>query len=399
MSNKRRNPPARYTLPEVVEPPNTRCFTIHVPNEPFYLAAFRGQMEALASAYAWQNDDAHTALDVAARWGSVIMGMGECGVPSEIQFRQPSNCELQYSVDGGITWLHAGNFADCASGKILDAIADGTLSPGQTQPSSPPISGLTCKEYFVTLPAGSQWPCPVPISGGYTVEVSQAQGGWYDGDIFKTWVCPNGGQYLFEECGGTPYPAEANDPLQTAGHMVLVGHYGNTWFNAMSGAYTVPQGTPATSLFLQANDGTLADNQGSITFKVTVCNNEPDTVFCQRSADPNGLNGSGDFGTLQRNTTYQFGLTLSTYYCTGYRCDILFDHAVDLTITYPQGFVPGCANWVWYQSINATTPLTGEWTGISYGNDLKTSFTGIRGLVIASTSAQTFDLTVTKIYP
>lgn len=398
MANKRRNPQARYTLPDTINPTGTKCFTVYVPNEKFYIAAFRGQMKALASAYAWQDDDSHLALDAANRWKTVLANIGDCEVPN-IQFRQPSFCELEYSVDGGITWSHAGNFADCANGKILDAIADGVVSPAQQQPASPPVSGLSCKDFYVTLNANGVWACPVPIASNYTVTVSQAQGGWYDGDVFKTWVCANGGQYFLQECGGTPYPAESGDPLQSAGHMVLVGHYGSTWFSPLSGAYTVPQGTAQSNLFFQANDGTLSDNQGSIAFKVTICNNEPDTVFCERSADPNGLNGSGDFGNLSKNTAYQFTLTYSTYYCTGYRCDILFDHAVDLTITYPQNFVTGCAGWVWYQSTNASVPLTNQWTGVSYGSNLKTSFTGIKGLVIASTSARTFDLEVTRIYP
>lgn len=273
MSSKgRRNKPARYVLPETVEPPGTKCFTIHVPNEKNYLAAFRGQMEALARAYAWGDDDAHTALEAAARWRYVLDGMGDCGVP-DIQFRQPSFCELQYSVDGGTTWLHAGNFADCASSKILDAIADGTISAGAQQSPGGSVPANECHTYHVTLAANQRWICPVPVSAGYSVIVQDAKGGWSDSNtVLSSWFCPQGTLFSLGECGGTYSPTQPTDPNQNAAHMRLVGVYDTSWFDAYNTTTSIPEGVSSTNLYLQANDGSLSDNAGSITFTVIVCN-------------------------------------------------------------------------------------------------------------------------------
>jgi len=64
----RRNPPARYALPADPEPAAYRSFCVNVPDEPMHIAAFLGQIKALASAYAWADDDDHTALLAANAW-------------------------------------------------------------------------------------------------------------------------------------------------------------------------------------------------------------------------------------------------------------------------------------------------------------------------------------------
>lgn len=76
MSN-RRNPPAKWTLPEVVNPLETMCVQIQVPKERFHIAAFRGALLNLASATQWADDPDHTAKDVANVWKAVINSMTE----------------------------------------------------------------------------------------------------------------------------------------------------------------------------------------------------------------------------------------------------------------------------------------------------------------------------------
>lgn len=80
----RKNPPARYTLPADPQPADSRCYQVNVPNDPMHIAAFQGQIKALASAYTWQNDDDHTALLAAEAWKPVFDGIclspDPCGV-------------------------------------------------------------------------------------------------------------------------------------------------------------------------------------------------------------------------------------------------------------------------------------------------------------------------------
>jgi len=75
----RRNPPMKWVLPDVVNPPSRKCFTVLVPDEEHHIAAFRGALLALSSGYSWADDEAHTAKDVAAVWNDVVNNVFECG--------------------------------------------------------------------------------------------------------------------------------------------------------------------------------------------------------------------------------------------------------------------------------------------------------------------------------
>jgi len=57
--------PARYVLPEEVDPEERLCATVPVPNDPDHIAAFMGAVYGLSKPYVWGNDEAHTAIDVA----------------------------------------------------------------------------------------------------------------------------------------------------------------------------------------------------------------------------------------------------------------------------------------------------------------------------------------------
>jgi len=91
----RRNPPAKWTLPAVVNPGTRKCFTINVPDEPYHLAAFRGALLALGSAYNWADDVDHTAKDVALVWRGVIADMADCG------YSPPFACPYDFTANNG----------------------------------------------------------------------------------------------------------------------------------------------------------------------------------------------------------------------------------------------------------------------------------------------------------
>jgi len=74
----RRNPRARWVLPEVIDPPERLCFQIEVPNDIHHIAAFKGALYTLTSAISWGDDINHTAKDVAAVWSEIYDNIRAC---------------------------------------------------------------------------------------------------------------------------------------------------------------------------------------------------------------------------------------------------------------------------------------------------------------------------------
>lgn len=272
MPQKRRNPPARYQLPAVVHPSSHKCFVIQVPNDIYHIAAFRGQLEALARAYTWGNDEAHTALDVASVWRTVIDNMESC-MPA-LQFRQPNNCTLEVSTDGGFTWSPIFNSYNCALDAIAAEIANGTLQSGGV--SQPPAGGTVpaneCHTFHVVLQGNERWHSPVPVGDGYSIAVTNVKGGWSDGyAIGAVWQCPDGEYYSLGYCTGSFIAGYPGDPIPSLYHMRLIGHAG-TYFDAYNNTYVVPNGTGNVDLTFSANDSDIRDNLGSIEFDLAICN-------------------------------------------------------------------------------------------------------------------------------
>lgn len=142
-------------------------------------------------------------------------------------------------------------------------------NPTQPPPASPPATD-ECITYHVSLNGRDQWLLPFPVQEGYKLRVENARGGWNDGTL--GWFCPSGKVYEFGACAADQ-PAEGGDPMPDRNHMSIVGFstYDTTWFNPMSGDYTFPAGVTDSPVTLQANDGSLSDNQGSIEFDVIIC--------------------------------------------------------------------------------------------------------------------------------
>lgn len=267
----KRFPYATWTLPSVVNPVGRRCFVIEVPDERQHIAAFRGALLNLASAYKWANDSAHTAIEVAAVWQDVYDLVRECrpdtapsgGVDEgELMIRQnPDNpCELQTSING-TDWCTFADFSLCIP-------APNQPGGGTTQP--PPGGGQAC--YQAQLQANGSWVLPTVVSAGDVLEVSNATGASQDGTV-SPWRCPNGQTFFAGQCvgaGGT----SGTDPLPSANHMRLIYIIDGTAYDAMAGAVTVPGGVSSAEVTLQVNDSTLTDNSGSYQFQVCATNNQ-----------------------------------------------------------------------------------------------------------------------------
>lgn len=268
----RRNPPAKWVLPSVVNPPGRLCVQLEIPDERFHRAAFWGALLDLAAAYKWADDEDHTAKDVAKVWRSVIdravftpcpdpdLEIGtslEDFMSQQIRISPDDGCIIQmWCIDHWEDWYDP-----------RECIAEGATQPG---PSAPPASG-ECAQYFVTLQGRDQWLLPIPVTEGMTIEISNAAGGWTDGTV--NWYCPNGGFYTLGLCGAGSAPV-GTDPLPSVSHMKVIGQVGTSggYFDALDTTYVVPVGTTDEQVTFQANDSTLTDNGGSISFRVTVCN-------------------------------------------------------------------------------------------------------------------------------
>lgn len=267
---------SRWTLPDVVNPTTSVCFTVPVPNNKYHIAAFLGAVFELTKAYSWQNDASHTALLVAAVWKPIWAALVQQGC-NLIEFQQPDDCDLQISYDSGLTWSTIFNALACAigaaDGEIADGLANGKLSgPTQSGPLSPPAIEM-CWNYHVVLPGAGLWFLPFAVNDGWTITISNAAGGAYDGAILPLplWYCPDGGVYDLGACGGGT-AGELTDPLPTVDHMRLIMRVGTVYTDAYNLSYTVPLATGSSNVTFQVNDGVLTDNAGTFSFDLQVCN-------------------------------------------------------------------------------------------------------------------------------
>ena len=107
-----------YLLPDPIDPEATKCVQLAIPDDPYYWAAFWGQMEALGTWYTWERNDAKTGKEAAALWQDTIAAaraawlIGDC--PLQVRANPTEPCEHQYSVDGGESWITFATLTDCS---------------------------------------------------------------------------------------------------------------------------------------------------------------------------------------------------------------------------------------------------------------------------------------------
>lgn len=268
----------RFTLPEVVNPPDSLCFQIRVPNERWHLAAFFGVMYDLTQWINWELDPTHKATQAAQVWKKIWINL------------QSQSCELPSialdAIEGGMntrvvcedgktffevqvcacpeTWLRLAN---------ADQLTNGT-QPGAGSPQPPPGGGT--QQYCSKLDASGTLLIPTVVSTGDTITIDSATGAGQDG-FGAFWECPDGSIFFAGECAGGGH-FESTDPVPSQLHMSLIIGIGSTFYAATIGtAFTVPSGISNEQAFIQVNDDDLADNSGSYNVCVTVKNNSVGT--------------------------------------------------------------------------------------------------------------------------
>jgi len=265
----------KWPLPDVVHPIGKLCFQIEIPNEQAYIGAFYGAIFLLSKPYAWADDPAHTALQVGQVWRDIFYAMrpGNCAVTPPIlptgnieDFAMPLRVDCDCNV-----------FVTCCDGTEKQILtADQVREAIGVQPGSgaiQPPAGGGCQQYSIGLPGNGRWLLPTPVNTGDTIEISGAQGLFYENSS-GLWFCPDGSQFILGVCTGITGTSGTN-PIPSANTGRLIAQIGSTFYDVIGSTFTVPAGHSNSQVIFQQNTDDLANGSGNVTALVTVCNNQP----------------------------------------------------------------------------------------------------------------------------
>jgi len=269
----KRFPRAKWTLPLVIDPPQTTCFIVPVPDDIFHKAAFLGALATLGSAKAWADDPGHRARLVAQVWRRIadnlksqpcdverqLIGgvLEDCGM--RLRISPDNSCIIQCFDECAQTWGDWFDVTKCAPGAVSQE------GPGGT----PDIGSQHC--YDIVIPGNSQWISPIGIQDGDTVDISLVGGGWFDG---AGWYCPNGQSYVLGGCTGAG-TTSGSDPAPAILHGRLIASTdgGSSWQDGYNTSPNISVGQTPVNLLLQMNDDSLGDNGGSVHLQVCITHN------------------------------------------------------------------------------------------------------------------------------
>lgn len=283
---RKRLAPARWTLPDVVDPPDSVCFQINVPNDRFHIAAFLGAIYELSRPYKWQNDAAHTAILVGEVWLKIFLALrrdscqrtpaGGVEIEDMSRFRidPANNCILQIECAPD-EWETFWDISTCVTG-----------GAGQQGPGGPGPGPGESEDFCTVLPGQGKFILPIPVSEGDVITLSDLDGGWNDGTI--DWFCATGLAYTFGDCGGA-LTYSGSDPLPSAAHMSIVALIDGVWYPTDT-PIIIPAGATDVQVVFQANDDSLSDNSGTVNFCVKVENQTAET-FTHHFDFTTGLHG------------------------------------------------------------------------------------------------------------
>lgn len=271
----RRNPRAKWVLPDVIDPPDRICFKISVPNNRFHIAAFRGALYMLSSAIFWQDDIAHTAKSVARVWQDIFdnITVTDCvpvvGIGSfintgdfmsdlvQVICDSSGKCVLQYRCDVCSPWQTVANITDLQ-----------TNPPGT---GNQPAPGGGSAAYCKTVYAYSSIVIPTPVSTGDKIEVISADGNW--SYIPFVWRCVDGNLF-FIDCQPLGAITNGSDFVPGAPQMSLIVQFSTGYYALYpSGSLVVPSGVLNEQPTLLANKPTLLSGDGQIDVCIKVTNN------------------------------------------------------------------------------------------------------------------------------
>lgn len=267
-----------YPIPPTTTPDDTVCVLMRVPNSPQWLSAFWWIIDQYSYWFNWQRTDDKRGTLIATRWRAMFWqavaennGAAMCptdilaqigihldeDISMNIRISPDDSCIIQmWCIDHWENWYDP---RTCIPSALIQPTGGGALAAGE------------CKGYQATLQGNGKWLLPVQVSTGDTIEILGASGGWNDGTL--EWNCPSGKVYSLSLCT-VDDPAVSGDPLMSVNHMRLIAQINGLYYDAYNQLIAVPSGLTDVNVEFQANDATLGDNSGSITFAVKVCRPE-----------------------------------------------------------------------------------------------------------------------------
>jgi len=140
-----------WLLPDTLTGHDLLCVTLKIPNNLEYRAAFMGAIHMLEVWFNWEKTGDTRAAQAAAYWRSLIdeyLTVSEnCGGTVDFRQNPDDSCQLQYSNDGGATWLLAFDYGLCIP-PVQQTILDTVLNNNTyVNPFSPTISFVSQTGY------------------------------------------------------------------------------------------------------------------------------------------------------------------------------------------------------------------------------------------------------------
>ena len=273
-----------WELPANVNPPDTVCVQLNVPNDPAYLAAFWGAILDTTVGFNWANDAAHTAKLAAQRMRQMYLTaqLNNCPLPSAsiapgffledcMNIKQdPANPCLLREV--------------CPDGSLGCVIFDASLCKPNLAPgggTTPPTSGI-CQAYDITFNTHVATLLPFVVNAGDTLQLTSATGAANDGS--PNWYCPDGEYFSLGACLGGAHTV-LGSPVPTKPYMSVIWQIAGVSYFASSTPFTVPGGVTNAPVYVTLNNASLTSVFGNERVQFTYCNNSapPATPWCHHS--------------------------------------------------------------------------------------------------------------------
>jgi len=267
--------------PPGVDPLTGGCSIIAI--NPKWIPYIVGSLQQLCLQTTWDATGDELSL-VLAQANNLLLAFNnlqsvDCGgMPPQLideSEYQMAICEQLRFKNGKLQGLCCGVWTD-----IDGQASQGNVNPGQPgagSPIPPPNGGQAT--YCGALGNGGQWLLPVNVSSGDTLLFEGLEGAWND-NREVIWNCPDGWVYALGACGQT-LPHGSPDPLPTGLHMQIIAHIDGSWYDPLNldfqgvpQVFTVPPGITNSVVLLQANIDDITKVQGSVSFCVTVKNNQ-----------------------------------------------------------------------------------------------------------------------------
>lgn len=263
----RKNPPAKWTLPNTVHPTTSTEWCVPVPDDPFYRAAFLGALADLGAAYKWQDDLAHTAKDVAQVWRDIADNLERCHGEIETIAEEWEDslaiCESLRWNNGVLEGFCCGEWAP------IDSIGSAPIPGDTTQPSSgsrPAVGASTC--FNRSMGARDIFLVPFGVQNGDIVTVTALSGAWSNDGT--RWTCTDGTPFALGICAGSRYhDAGDPDPI-TLFHGQLMLDVGGQLLSGTDGPVTMSGLTGQQQLTIRPNFLVSADTGGTIQYRICV---------------------------------------------------------------------------------------------------------------------------------